>query len=148
MKGTTTMTGSTGTPHSTSKRSLAPLAHTSFVLALAVAICLATATVAFASVPETGNQWVPAAPSQGDVTKAKTGADTNVGQNVPAPVQAPASTASSGGSNGALVVGIALAVAAACALIVFGWRRRSHPRAVTVSSLPGPAAAGQHTKAA
>jgi ABC-type branched-subunit amino acid transport system ATPase component len=46
------------------------------------------------------------------------------------------------------VVAIVLAAAAACALVAFGlMRRRTHPQAAKVSSLPGPAT-GQHTKAA
>lgn len=143
----TSTRGRTAAAHRFSRRrSFAPLARRGFVLAVTIAICLATVTVAWASVPETNNQWSgPAVTSQGDVTKAKTGANTDVGQIV----QPPAATPSSGHSNNPLVVGIALAAAGAGVLVVLGWlRRRIHSRAASVSSLPGPRAARGRTKAA
>jgi hypothetical protein len=126
-------------------KGISTIARTSFILAVAVVLCLAVATVASASVTETNNQWVPAGPSQGDVTQAKTGADSGVGQIV----QAPAAPAGESGFGTTAVVAIVLAAAAACALVVFGlMRRRTHPQAARVSSLPGSATARQHTKAA
>jgi hypothetical protein len=126
-------------------KGISTIARASFILAVAAVLCVAMVAVASASVTETGNQWVPAGPSQGDVTQFKTGADSGVGQLVPAP----AVPARPSGSSSATVVVIVLAAIAACALLVFVlMRRRAHPQAATVSSLPGQAGAQHHTKAA
>jgi hypothetical protein len=132
-------------------RGHAGLARVSFILVATAVVCLMTAGVVWASVPETSQRAIQAPPvtSQTDFQQAKTMANTDAGWTVQAP--ATVATGSESSSSGtALTVGLVLAAVAACALVVFSVQRRRHVGKPAVAA--GPIAAigvgREHRKAA